>query len=209
MSFTGDYEYDYLYGKYPDTQEELIKYLENSLKINNEKILTMEEKIKEIKWKELTFEVFIVPKGTPRPRYSSGTGVMYVKGAKEIKKKLRKIVEGNGIICTRVNYYLDVYLPTPLSSMSNSEILLAEKGLIRPISVPDFDNLAKTYTDSLQGILLLNDNLINMGRVEKYFSIKPRIKIKIEYQEDFDSEFNRRKTVNSISYKKINEKVSG
>ena len=87
--------------------------------------------------------------------------------------------------------------------MTNQEVILAEKGLIRPLVTPDFDNLAKTYTDALQGVLLLNDNIITSGRVEKYFSIKPRINIKLRWQKEFDSKYNEKKTLNSIGYKKM------
>ena len=90
--------------------------------------------------------------------------------------------------------------------MTKKEIILAEKGLIRPISTPDFDNLAKTYTDALQGILLLNDNIINEGTVKKYFSIKPRIHIKLKWQNNFDSKYNERKTINSKGYRNLFEK---
>ncbi len=113
------------------------------------------------------------------------------------------MIESNGLICTRVEITIEAYLPTPIKSMTATEVILAEKGLIRPISTPDFDNIAKTYTDALQDILLFNDNIINPGHIEKFYSIKPRLKIKIKYQTDFDSQYNRRKTLNGTKYKKL------
>ena len=198
-----NYEYRTLYSALPDTQEELISYLESILKIDQSKILAEEERISNIKWLEKECVFHIIPKGTPRPR-SCGTH-FYVKGAKQMKKTFQKFLSDEGIICTRCEFELTTYQPTPVNSMTNTEILLAEKGLIRPIATPDFDNLAKTYTDALQGVILLNDNIINPGRVEKYYSIKPRIKIRLRYQETFDCKFNERKTLQSVGYKKLFE----
>ena len=198
-----DAEYNSLYSTFPDTNDELIKYLENNLRYDKDKIKSEEERIKNINWIEKEWTFFIVPKGTPRPR--TGGRHFYVKGAKQMKKLFDKLLHEEGIICTRCEFELTTYQPTPINSMSNTEIILAEKGLIRPLVTPDFDNLAKTYTDALQGIILLNDNIINPGRVEKYYSIKPRIKILIRYQDAFDCKYNERKTINSIAYKKLNQ----
>ena len=63
-----------------------------------------------------------------------------------------------------------------------------------------WDNLGKTYSDMIQGILLLNDNIVNPGKVEKYFSLKPRVDIFIKYQDGFDSNFNRKKITSSTQY---------
>ena len=199
--YIDSYEYRSLYSIYPDTQEELIEYLENELKVDQEKLLAEEDRIKNIEWGEKEWTFYLIPKGSPRPR--SGGGHFYVKGAKELKKFFEKCLRDEDILCCRCEFNMDVYLPTPIHSMTKTEVLLAEKGLIRPINTPDFDNLAKTYTDPLQQVVLINDNIINPGCVKKYYSIKPRINIKIRYQKDFDSKYNERKTLSSIMYKKM------
>jgi len=198
-----NYEYRSMYSIYPDTQEELVKYLESTMRIDNNKLIEEENRISSIKWIEKECTFYLIPKGTPRPRTDGSH--FYVKGASQMKKTFRKFLHNQGIICTRCEFTLITYQPTPVNSMTNTEILLAEKGLIRPISTPDFDNLAKTYTDALQGVILLNDNIINPGRVEKYYSIKPRIKILIRYQDSFDCKYNERKTIQSVGYKKLVE----
>ena len=68
-----------------------------------------------------------------------------------------------------------------------------------------WDNLGKTYSDIVQGILVLNDNIITDGGVKKYYSVKPRVRIKIKYQLGFDSDFNRKKITRSTSYIKAVE----
>ena len=198
-----NYEYRSLYSVYPDTQEELIQFLEKELKIDPNKLSIEEERIKNIEWVTKEFTFYLVPKGTPRPRAAGGH--FYVKGARQMKKTFEKCLRDEGIICTRCELELITYQPTPINSMTKMEVLLAEKGLIRPISTPDFDNLAKTYTDALQGVILLNDNILNPGRVEKYYSVKPRINIILRYQKSFDCKYNERKTLQSVGYKKLFE----
>ena len=195
-------EYREKYAYLPSTQSELIEYLEKNLKLDKNKIEAEEEKIKSIQWERVFIEANLVPHGSPRPRYSSVTGTFYVKGAKKMKRFFEKIIQEHMIICTRVEYVLKAYMPTPTSTMNNTEIYLAEKGLILPISTSDWDNLAKTYTDCLQDILLLNDNIINPGHVYKYYSIKPRIELEILFQSNYDSNYNQKKSQNTLAYKK-------
>ena len=199
-----NYEYRSLYSIYPDTQEELVSYLENTLKLDPKKVLEEEERINNIEWEYKEYTFFLIPKGSPRPR--TGGNHFYVKGAKELKRFFESCLENDDLLYHRCEFQIDVYLPTPIHSMSKIEILLAEKGLILPIVTPDFDNLAKTYTDPLQQVIILNDNIINPGCVKKYYSIKPRVNIKIRYQKEFDCKYNERKTIQSVVYKKMKEK---
>lgn len=189
------------YGKLPNTQEELLILLRGKFKLKQDKIDAEIDRINNIPTEYLHLLIDIIPKGSPRPKYSSFTKTFYVKGAKRLHTYFQSLIKSNQIICTRVEYSLQVFQPTPITSMTNQEVYLAEMGLIKPMSTPDWDNLAKTYTDSLQGILLLNDNIINPGHVYKYYSIKPRIVIDLKYWLDYDSQYNRRKSQNSHGYK--------
>lgn len=194
-------EYELIYGALPVNQGELVSHLENLLKLDPLLVAEAEKKISEIEWLEKEFTFFIIPKGTPRPRTDGNH--FYVKGASQLHRIFKKFLRDEGVICTRIEYNLKTYQPTPTKSMTKMEILLCEKGVIRPLVTPDWDNLAKTYTDCLQDVMLLNDNIINPGTVEKYYSIKPRITIHLRWQKEFDSKFNERKTINSIGYKKL------
>jgi hypothetical protein len=55
----------------------------------------------------------------------------------------------------------------------------------------------------LQEYLLVNDNIICDGGVHKYFSIKPRVEVRIRYQDGFDSEYNKKKMMESTNYNKL------
>ena len=82
--------------------------------------------------------------------------------------------------------------------MNSVNKILAELGFIRPISKPDWDNLAKAYCDMIQGYLLEDDALIIEGISKKYYSIKPRVEITIEWMESFDCKYNEDKIINKI-----------
>jgi len=197
--------YEMKYGNIPLETNEILKYLEDSLKLKEKDFKKIEEDTqheKEIPWETLRVILPIVPNPSPRPRYSSKTGSFYVMGASENKKLLKKfIVEKYQIIYTQTHFSVRTFMPTPISSMNRIEIYRAEKQSIIPISNPDWDNLGKTYSDMVQKILITNDNIISKGLVEKYYSVKPRVEIMINYQKGFDSKFNKRRVTTSKSFK--------
>ena len=82
--------------------------------------------------------------------------------------------------------------------MSSVDKVLAEMKLIRPVSKPDWDNLGKSYSDMIQGVLLQDDSIIIEGLSRKYYSIKPRVEITIDYMTEFDSKYNENKILKRI-----------
>ncbi len=150
-----------------------------------------------IKWETIRIVVWLVPKPTPRPRYSSSSHTFYVKGAANNHKRFVKFLEKENLnlIETPCTFKVVSFLPTP-ASMNKLEKIMAELGLVAPISTPDWDNLGKTYSDMVQNALILNDALIFKGESHKYYSIKPRVEIEISYMTDFDSNYNKRKINN-------------
>ena len=87
--------------------------------------------------------------------------------------------------------------------MKPFEKLLAEEGFVRPETDKDWDNFGKAYSDMIQGILLTNDCTITMGRVDKFYSIKPRVVIIINYMADFDCDYNKSHLVRSKYFKEL------
>jgi len=53
----------------------------------------------------------------------------------------------------------------------------------------------------IQGHLLLNDNIVTLGMLEKFYSVKPRLRIEIRYQSDFDSRYNEKRLTNTKTFK--------
>lgn len=192
-------ESDYLdtYGDIsPDYMQRIFDYL-GEIKLNSRVVqfLTNEvDRIKNIKWNSIRFVIYLVPKATPRPRHNFSRNTFYVMGAKDNKDIFKNaLIESDiPVITTPCKFECISYLPIP-ASMNNSEKLLAEAGLIRPICKPDWDNLGKTYSDMIQGTLLFDDSLIIEGYSKKYYSFKPRIEIIIKYMDEFDSKFNEKK----------------
>lgn len=193
-------EKDYIdqYGDIPSDFDGRLNHLLGTVNLRKSKSSVFDKinHIMSIKWKSLSFTIYLLPKATPRPRVGTA-GIFYVKGAKNNKDFLKKyILELNPeIIFTPAKFTCISYLPIP-KSMSSVEKIAAELGFIRPISKPDWDNVGKAYCDMIQGLLIDDDALIVEGVSKKYYSIKPRIEITLSWMEDFDSDYNRKKTMN-------------
>lgn len=195
-SIENDYHREY--DSIPDSLEGRLNYIIHRANMKRQKVLPLGliNQIQEIKWEKLSYTIYLVPKGTPRPRLGQ-KGVFYVKGAKDHKKVFRRFWKEFGqhqqeMIVNKTKFSCRVYMPTP-KSMSVAERVAAELGYINPISKPDWDNLAKTYCDMIQGMLLYDDALIYKGELTKFYSIKPRIEVDIEYATAFDCNFNMKK----------------
>lgn len=190
-------EYDEKYGLVPTDKEERLKFLMSQAKNAEKTFAPVDGEIKRIqgiKWKTVKYVIYLIPKASPRPRRSLN-GHFYVNGAADNKRFFKNFYKKTlniPIIDTPCKFYCDSYLPIP-SDMSLVNQVLAELGLIRPVKKPDFDNLAKTYSDMTQGVLLFDDALIIEGISRKWYSCKPRIEITFKYMEDFDSDYNKKK----------------
>ena len=199
-------EYERLYGDIPDDKESQMEYIRSKYKVNDRKVEELREAIMNLEWNELKFTLPLVPKPTNRPR-SSSDGHFYVPGAAAHHKYIKSLIEYEGIAFTECKIDIKIYLPIPVYSMSAAEIVLAQEGLIKPISGGDWDNFAKTYCDGIQDLLIINDNIIIDGSCSKHYSIKPHVDIILSYLDDFDCKYNRRKVINSKSYKDNYERV--
>ena len=190
-------DYKKEYGHIPVESTRLLSYLMSTMDISKIKknILLEANRIANIHWSTFHFTIFMLPKASPRPRYSSKGHMFYVKGASDNKKIFQEAMKDSDfpIINTPMKFCCTSYLPIP-NTMKKHEKILAEMGLIRPISKPDFDNLAKTYSDMIQEIVMTDDALIVEGISRKYYSCKPRIEIIIEYMDEIDSDYNKKKT---------------
>lgn len=188
-------EYNELYGDIPKDYEGRLEYILNDINLKRikEPVYNYMKNIRDIKWKTISYTIYLLPKATPRPR-SGRNGIFYVKGAKDNKKFFQQYINDQDIeiISTPCKFTCISYFPIP-NSMNNIEKIAAELGLIRPISKPDWDNVGKAYCDMIQDLLIYDDSLIVEGVSKKFYSIKPRIEITISYMEKYDSQFNKKK----------------
>lgn len=176
----------------------LIRNVKNVERLEQEVSKRITE-IEAIEWKKYHYVIYLVPKPTPRPRYTKNGSFMYVMGASDNKKYFRKMLAKSdwNIITTPTIFECKCYFPIP-SSMNMTDKVLAEKGYLHHMSIPDFDNLAKTYTDMMKGILLYDDRLIYKGILEKRYSVKPRIEVDLHYMVQHDSKYNHKKIMKVI-----------
>lgn len=201
-------EYNSRFGDIPSEEDERVNYLLKSLNFKKDDfrfIDKMYRLLKSISYNTYKFTLYLTPEACPRPRYSKKFHSFYVKGAKENQQLFREIVNvvgGLPTITTATKIKIVSYLPTP-SAMNRFEKYFAELGLVHALSIPDWDNLAKTYCDMIQNNLLINDSLIWSGKSMKYYSIKPRIEMEVSYAEAYDCTFNRKRIQSSRQYNEL------
>lgn len=187
-------EYKKEYGEISKDYLTRFNQLLNTMDLSKSKKKLSDEvlRIVNIKWKKISYTIYLVPKAAPRPRTHGQ--MFYVHGSRENRIIFERYMRDQDIplITTPCKFLCRTYYPIP-KSMSNIEKLLAEFGMVRPISKPDFDNVAKAYCDMCQGFLIYDDAQVVEGVSEKYYSTKPRIEIEIEYMEDYDCDYNRKK----------------
>ena len=193
-------EYIEEYGDIPCDTIERYDYLLSKINLSKCKLKVYDEidRISKIKWKTISYTIYLLPKATPRPRLGMN-GIFYVKGASDNKKFFEKYVKNQdiNIITTPTKFHCVSYFPIP-NSMRPVEKLCAELGFIYPVSKPDFDNVAKAYCDMIQGTILYDDSLVIEGTSIKRYSVKPRIEITISYMEDYDSAYNKKKILGKV-----------
>lgn len=111
---------------------------------------------------------------------------VYVPGASDDHRYMRQLVDHeliqlDGLISTPCDIEYNVYLKTP-SNANVVDTFLCEIGLFRPpFSKPDWDNIAKKYCDMFNYNIWIDDTLVIDGSVHKYYSILPRVEIKLRY----------------------------
>lgn len=201
-------EYEAAYGNIPDDTDPdgQLQYLRDNYGIDPNKYdKDIHDIMDNYSVKTCFITLPLIPMAAKRPR-SSPDGHFYVEGAATHRKLVQDMIDYNGIIYTTCKVDIGIYLPIPYTSMTKKEIYLAYLGLLRPLN-EDWDNFAKTYCDSIQNLIIINDNIIVGGKCEKYYSVKPHVNIDIEYATHFDSKFNQRKITKSKSYERNYERV--
>lgn len=200
--------------KYGEVSKDCLDRIYSLLDGLNDKQLTdMRTNIQynvDTEWKYISFIFWFLPKATPRARYTGFGKHFYVSDAMNNQKLMLNYVEEHlkdfPMITTACKFYCDTYFPTP-SAMTKEEKVRAELKLIRHMSKPDWDNLGKTYSDMIQNTIIMDDSIIVDSRVSKYYSIKPRIEITIEYADRYDSKYNRKNITKRKQYIDNIEKI--
>lgn len=190
-------KYEMKYGEVPkDYIKRFVKLLRDK-KVKEGEIKKIKDRVKTVlnmPTEQISFIIYMTPQATPRPRLGR-FGTFYVKGAMDNSKifkdfMLKQFPEVNHIT-TPCKFTLDLYMPIP-SGLNRIDQILAELKIIKVISRPDWDNLGKTYSDMIQKHLLQEDSLIYDARVRKFYSVKPRVELKIEYDTHYDCNYSKK-----------------
>lgn len=198
-------EYEEKYGDIPVDFRQRMSWLYDTLKLSQSQIYEIMTTSSQMSGAlqfsgDINVVLFEVPEGSPRPRFRivnrqnlanmaianpSFVHVYSITGAED-NKFMRRLVDAgelqqlDSLICTPCNVDICAYMRTPIS-FNKTDIILAEMGLIRPIYKPDFDNIAKKYSDMFNKNVWLDDTLVIDGSIHKYYSVLPRIEVRIRY----------------------------
>ncbi len=197
-------EYEEKYGDIPVDYKERLEYLYDKLKISDFQAFDILQKrdmmIQSLYYYDTQIILFEIPEGSPRPRFRivnrsnlsnmaiSNPNFVHVysltgKEDNVFMKRLMNQEDFNALdsmICTPCIIDIYMFFKTP-SSYNREDTILAEIGLHRPITKPDWDNGGKKYSDMFNANVWLDDTLVIDGSVHKYYSILPRVEIRLRY----------------------------
>ena len=195
-------EYDRKYSGIPLDYYERLSWLYDELKISpkdEEEILYKRNYfISNLFYYDFNVVLNEVPEGTPRPRFRITRGNygsaaanfpnfvrVYSLTGKEDQVFMQRLIGNDliqldGLISTACNIDICTFTETP-KYFSKSDKVLAEVGIERPLQKPDWDNIEKKYSDMFNSNIWLDDTLVIDGAIHKYYSVLPRIEIRIKY----------------------------
>lgn len=197
-------DYDKKFGSIPIDYKERLEWLYDSLKVTERQafeILTKRDKmINNLSYFDTQIILFEVPEGSPRPRFRivnrsnlSNMAIsnpnfvhVYSLTGKEDNVFMKRLMSKeefdalDSMICTPCIVDMYAFMKTP-SYYNKEDTILAEIGLHRPISKPDWDNIGKKYSDMFNANVWLDDTLVIDGSIHRYYSVLPRVEIRLRY----------------------------
>ena len=214
-------DYQNKYGEIPIDINERLNYMYDKYGINEKKqndiIQKRYQMLNVFQYADLNVLLLEEPEGTPRPRFriinrknfanaafNSGQFVhVYSLNAKDDQVFMQRLLGEELLALNRLIYTpciveFNAYFKTP-AAFNTTDTFLAEIGLIRPLVKPDWDNVGKKYSDMFNSNIWLDDSLVISGTVNKWYSILPRVEIKIRYLNMLQ---------NKYQYNCINKKIT-
>lgn len=213
-------EYIAKYSDIPIDYSERLSWLYDKLKITDKQAFEILHKrdmmIQSLAYTDTQIILFETPEGSPRPRFRlvnrknlsnmalSNPNFVHVYSltGKEDNVFMKRLMSQEDfdaldqMIATPCIIDIYAFLKTP-SYYNKEDTILAEIGLHRPISKPDWDNLGKKYSDMFNTNVWLDDTLVIDGSIHRFYSVLPRVEIRIKYlnmvynKHQFNSIINR------------------
>lgn len=146
------------------------------------------------------------PMKTDRPRTIAGHTFSPNANANHeyFEKAYKQVVKSLKLINTPAEIEIDAYMEMP-KQVKPDEVILFESKVLEVVDTPDYDNIGKCYTDMLKNTLITDDDIFHVGTVRKYYSVLPRVEIRITYIKRHESEYVYKKIKNRKSIKKLQE----
>ena len=196
-------EYEEKYKGIPLDYKERLNWLYEKLNISESQAYNIlyqrDSMLNTLQYYQTLIVLYEEPEGSPRPRFRivnrknlsnmaiSNPNFIHVysltgKEDNQYMKRLinEEIMQIDGIICTPSIVDMNLFFKTP-TYFNKSETILAEIGLERPIYKPDWDNAGKKYSDMFNENIWLDDAFTIEGTVRKFYSVLPRVEIRIKY----------------------------
>lgn len=226
-------EYMNSFGDIPINYNDRLLWMVDKYKINketaNQIIAQRDDMLKTLSYNFYKVVLYERPEGAKRPRFrfckanvakgaANGFIHVYSPDAAAGFKQMRQLVTSNEI------YYIDQLIHTPCivtfnayfktpSYFNKKEVFLAEIGIENPWTKPDFDNIAKKYSDMYNSNVWIDDALTISGTVNKFYSILPRVEIDLRFlnmlqnKHQYDSIVNRVENPDTVKYYTFNENI--
>lgn len=214
-------DYQLKYGDIPLNYKDRLEYLIDKYKLSNLDmdyiLFERDRRMNSLYYTTIKVILYQIPQGAKRPRYRfvnrknlisaaiENPGYIHVYSPDaasnhDYMKKLitqQDFIQLDHLICTPCDVHYKAYFPTP-KSFNKVETFMAEMGLNRPLTKPDFDNIEKLYSDMYNSNVWIDDALTIDATIGKYYSILPRVEIELNYlnavfcKQQFDSIINRK-----------------
>lgn len=197
-------EYENKYSHIPKDYYQRLQWMYDNMKLSDRTVREIFSKrdamLASLYYNEFFIVLYEEPEGTPRPRFrlinrrnignaamtnGSFVQVYSITGADD-QKFMKRLINKNDFmqfnqqLCTPLEITYDAFFKTP-SGFNKVDTVLAEVGLIRPLTKPDWDNIGKKYSDMYNSNIWLDDSFVVSGTVNKYYSILPRVEIRLKY----------------------------
>lgn len=190
-----------------DPEQRIISYFEKNNLDLNKALKKAHEKASSIaanrQYRIIRIVLYEYPMKTDRPRHTQ-YGRTYSPNAKMnnsyLEKAINKICSDMKLIHTPATIEIDAYLEMP-ASVKPDEVILYEAKILDVEDTPDYDNIGKCYTDMLKNNIVLDDDIFHTGIVRKYYSLLPRVEMRITYLADHESDYVFKKLKNRKSVK--------
>lgn len=144
------------------------------------------------------------PMETARPRTVHGHTFSPNAAANKdyFEKAIRQVVHDISRIYTPAEVRIDGFIEMP-QNVPPDEVILYEAQLLHVSAKPDVDNLAKAYLDMMTDILTIDDDIFYHLEVYRWYSLEPRVEIRITYETALESEYLYKKLKNRKAIKDL------